>query len=1119
MMKKRVISLVIVFTLLLSLFTVAFGESGTVYAWDDGSWKNSANDSWNEGDWIPVKVIPKVPDSTTTPEALTLTVGMEYTKGGAEPIGFDAGRDWTIGSNSATLNFTDLGISIEKDGPTLNGDVLQYAITVSSEALVELDGIEWALYGEVHASEAGTQNLYAGGIIGQGASSWSGKNLQVEYVEANQTVSFGINPALPKYGTIRIEKTVTGNMASDTDEFTFDIMDGDAVVDTVTASGAADGTSIDLLIGDYTVVERDPSPYTLEGNNNKTVTVEKDTESSVEFINDYTVPELGTIRIAKSVTGNAASDTDVFTFDIMDGDEVVDTVTASGETDGVSVELPVGNYTVVERDPSPYALVGNNNKPATVTWNGEYLVEFTNDRTVELPKYGTIRIEKTVTGNMASDTDEFIFDIMDGEVVVGTVTASGAEDGVSELLLTGDYIVVERDSSLYTIVGDNNKPVTVEENTESAVAFTNDYTVPELGTIRIAKTVTGNSASNDDLFTFDIMDGDEVIDTVTASGAEDGVSIELPVGAYKVVERDPSPYTLVGENNKPATVTWKGESLVEFTNDYTVPELGTIRIAKTVTGNAASDTVVFTFDIKDATGAVVDTVTASGEEDGISSSLLVGDYKVVERDPSPYTLVGENNKPATVTWNGETLVEFTNDRTVELPKYGTIRIEKTVTGNMASNTAEFTFDIMDGETIVDTVTASGATDGISSSLLVGDYTVVERDPSPYTLVGDNNKPVTVVEETESAVVFTNDYTITPTYILTIDKTVDDDTVYTNEDVTYTVVLENKGNQNLYIDFRDHDDYDIYEEYSFDLEAGATTSMAFTTSYSSTGEYTNLAEATYYDGQENPVTISDTATVDVNRRPSTSSTDYGLSITKTVDQDEVTVGDIVTYTITVKNIDEGNLYGVEVDDVLVGLDEEIDLPREGSEGDTVVYTIEYETTEVGILENTATAYNSRTGTKEASATVIVNDKPAQGLPGLAITKTVVGDKTEFFPGDIVEFKIVVTNTGTTTLENVLVDDAMAGYLDTIDVLKPGESADIYVNMTIPEGAEDFTNIAIATYDGMSATDDADVTIGVEFEEETVPLDVPDTGAIPMMLIYGLGALGVGTGWSIIDRKKR
>ena len=374
-------------------------------------------------------------------------------------------------------------------------------------------------------------------------------------------------------------------------------------------------------------------------------------------------------------------------------------------------------------------------------------------------------------------------------------------------------------------------------------------------------------------------------------------------------------------------------------------------------------------------------------------------------------------------------------------------------------------------------------------------------------------PVTV---TDSAIVNVSNRPITPTYGLTITKTVDDATVYVNEEVTYTVVLENTGNQGLDIDFYDSDDNDLDEYDYFYLAGGATTSMAFTTSYSSTGDYTNTAEATYYDGQEEPVTVSDTATVDVSKRPSTSSTDYEMRITKTADQDEVNVGDTIIYTIIVENIEDGTLTNIAVTDDMVGLDEEIERLEEG---ESVTYTEEYIALEEGLLVNTAQAVDDRAGTEEATAEVNVIDDTPKGLPGLAITKTLVGDKEEYYPGDIVEFKIVVTNTGSTDLENVLVDDELVGYLDTIAFLEQGDSEEIFVNMVIPEGADDFTNVVIATYNGTSQTAEADVPVGVVVVEETVPLDVPDTGAIPMMLIYGLGALGVGTGWSIIDRKKR
>jgi uncharacterized repeat protein (TIGR01451 family) len=893
MRNKRVISLVIVFTLLLSIFNVAFAESGTVYAWNDGSWKNSANDDWNEGDWIPIKLIPKVPVSTTTPEAIVLTVGMEYTKNGSEPIGFDGGKDWEIGTDSSTLSYTDLGVSINVDNPkkfvsTNGSEVLHYTITVPSEALIALANQNWALYGKVHASEAGEDNLFAGGTVGTGSSTWTGYNLQIEYVEANQTASFDIDPA-PAVYSVTVDKTVSKDETNYSESVT--IYEGEAVRYKVTVSNEGNVALNNVVINDSML----SSPITV-----------------------------GTIQVGGSTT------------------EYYD------KTFATATEGPVTNTAVVSADNADDV---NDTAEVTVDIRPEY----------------ALGIEKTVSKDETNYSESVT--IYEGEAVRYKVTVSNE----GNVALNN---VVINDSML-------SSPITV--GTIQVGGSTTEYYDKTFATATDGPVTNTAIASADNV--------DDVDDT-----AEVTVDIrpEYAIGIEKTVSKD--------ETNYSESVTiYEGEA---------------VRYKVTVSneGNVALNNVV------------------------INDSML----------SSPITV-------GTIQVGGATTEYY--DKTFA-----------TATDGPVTNTA------------------------IASADNVDDV--------------DDTAEVTVRTEP-----------IIPTYGLTIDKIVDDSSVYTNVEVTYTVTLENIGNQDLYIDFTDIDGFDLNEYESFELLAESTTTRAFTTSYSSTGDKVNVAEATYYEYQEVSVTVSDSAIVDVNSRPSTS-TDYRMSITKTADQDEVMVGDSITYTITVKNIDDGTLREIVVTDDLVGLDEEIAVL---SEGDSVVFTVDYIALEEGLLENTAKAVDDRAGTKTATAEVLVKNDTPLGLPGLTIDKSIVGDKTEFFPEEIVEFKIIVTNTGNTKLENIIVEDPMVGLFGyKIDELEPNTSEEIFVNMTVTEDAEDFTNVATATTGDLIVSDDAEVNIGEkiveEVQEETVPLDVPNTGAAPMMLLYGLGALGVGAGWSIFDRKK-
>jgi len=186
------------------------------------------------------------------------------------------------------------------------------------------------------------------------------------------------------------------------------------------------------------------------------------------------------------------------------------------------------------------------------------------------------------------------------------------------------------------------------------------------------------------------------------------------------------------------------------------------------------------------------------------------------------------------------------------------------------------------------------------------------------------------------------------------------------------------------------------------------------------------------------------------------------------------------------------------------------------------------------------------------------------PKLKIVKTAV-DK-EVYVGEEAKFIIVVTNTGNTDLEDVNIKDEMAGIDITID-LDEGESEILEASVTTTEVGK-LTNIASAHGGGASNTQDSasvkvvaleiedddnplgdpdtekdpkdepekedekeeevlietneedipkDTPDNEELEEEQPPLDLPDTGVLPVELFYGLGALVSGAGL-LVSKKK-
>ena len=171
-----------------------------------------------------------------------------------------------------------------------------------------------------------------------------------------------------------------------------------------------------------------------------------------------------------------------------------------------------------------------------------------------------------------------------------------------------------------------------------------------------------------------------------------------------------------------------------------------------------------------------------------------------------------------------------------------------------------------------------------------------------------------------------------------------------------------------------------------------------------------------------------------------------------------LGEEVAYTITVTNSGNVAYSNVKVSDAQTGLNEVIDTL---AVGETKTYEAKHVITEqdivAGVYVNTATAKadpivdgngTSHTPQGEATETIGANtDKPlVPGSANLAVEKVVTnegtGESGAFKLGDIIEYKITVTNNGTLTAKGFKVIDNNADGFEPviIDELAPGATTD-------------------------------------------------------------------------------
>ncbi|MGG7034558.1 MAG: gliding motility-associated C-terminal domain-containing protein [Flavobacterium sp.] len=246
-----------------------------------------------------------------------------------------------------------------------------------------------------------------------------------------------------------------------------------------------------------------------------------------------------------------------------------------------------------------------------------------------------------------------------------------------------------------------------------------------------------------------------------------------------------------------------------------------------------------------------------------------------------------------------------------------------------------------------------------------------------------------------------------------------------------------------------------------------------------GNVTNTATVTAKDPNNNDITdISGTTLTTDNPTITNLTPSPGIALVKTgLVSGSVTAGNIINYTFTVTNTGNTMLSNVFVNDALTdSLNLAVSpstLAPNASGIATATYTIKQSDIDIGSITNTATVIASLpiSGTiSDISGTTITNDDPTETIltqsPDIVLVKTgaVSGTGTV---GDIITYTFAVTNTGNTTLTNVVINDTLTGSVNlavTPNILAPNTSGIATATYTITQSdidAGETTNSATVT----------------------------------------------------------
>ncbi|MEB3827244.1 DUF7507 domain-containing protein [Phormidium sp. CCY1219] len=416
-----------------------------------------------------------------------------------------------------------------------------------------------------------------------------------------------------------------------------------------------------------------------------------------------------------------------------------------------------------------------------------------------------------------------------------------------------------------------------------------------------------------------------------------------------------------------------------------------------------------------------------------------------------------------------------------------------------------------------TFTVTGTVDLAASDPLVNSATV--QRPNDVTDPVDDDGTSDTINRTETATISTT--VSPPSSDLGIVKDDGQTTVTPGEEITYTITVTNNGPSTLTsLTVTDTVPATILTPTftpsvgSYDSNTGAWTGITLAQGDSITLTVTGTVDAAATGNLTNTATVAPPSGIPDPNSDNNSSTDTNtltptadLGVTKTVDNPNPTVGDTISYTLTVTNNGPSNTTGVQVTEPLAtGLTYVSDDSGGAYNSSTGVWaigdlangasatlTITAEVTSADPITNTANITGSSATDPNPDNNADDVTVPEQ-LSDLSLAKSVSdSNPTE---GDTITYTLILTNNGPSTATNIEVTEQLASDLtyvsddsdgaydpDTgvwsVSELENGASKSIEIVATV-ETADPITNTASIT-----GVDQSDPTPENNEDSVTVP----------------------------------
>ncbi|MCR6852088.1 SpaA isopeptide-forming pilin-related protein [Paenibacillus jamilae] len=355
-------------------------------------------------------------------------------------------------------------------------------------------------------------------------------------------------------------------------------------------------------------------------------------------------PSTGKVKIKKVDSNNDNKKLEGAKFKIEDSKgKIVGELVTNEEGEAISKDLPIGNYTLVEKEaPKGYELLKDN---ITVKIEKDAVVEIKIGNKKLPDPMGKMKLVKVDISDKNKKLAGAKFKIEDSKgKIVGELVTNEEGEAISKDLPIGNYTVVEVEAPKgYELLKDNIT-VKIEKDAVVEIKIGNKKLPDPMGKMKLVKVDISDKNKKLARAKFKIEDSKgKIVGELVTNEEGEAISKDLPIGNYTVVEIEaPKGYELLKDK---IAVKIEKDTVVEIKigNKKLPDPTGQFEIEKVDDMDSELKLKGAVFQVLDKEGKEVSRLITDEKGKVISNQLAIGKYTIKEiKAPNGYMLLRDS---------------------------------------------------------------------------------------------------------------------------------------------------------------------------------------------------------------------------------------------------------------------------------------------------------------------------------------------------------------------------------------------------------------------------------------------------------------------------------------------